>query len=423
MKFTKGGRYSVQNVEKRKKPKRTVLSYEDVPLDEYKEEGVEINKHAVKRVLIVAAILVVAGLIVFAIANRENLTPEKVGKWIQYDVLGSHDTGFPVRISGSNVSKGNFICDSGVAYVSDTAFVSLSNSGNEVLYRRHSFSKPVLESAGDRIIVYNRGGNTYSVGTSKEISVVNKTKDEQYIYAADINKNGCFCLVTEADGYLSKAYVYNSEGVQLYAYSFADYYINSIALNDSGSGCVACGVTGDSGSLQGIAYVLDFSEEQPRATFNLDDNIIYDVEYIRGDTVAAVGSNSTFVINTGSSSVKQIDYGSMELTAYDLNADTGTLALSVSRSGDGRLCSIQFYDSKGEPIKSIDSKHRIESLSLYKNRVAVLASGKVHLYDSEGKDLGSADAGNGAKAVKLDGADSAYVLGINEIRRIIEFEQ
>lgn len=422
MKLKKGHRHSVESIEKRKKSKREVLSYEDMPLEEYKQQNIEISKPAVKRILIIVGIILVLGLIVFAVANRENLTPEKIMNWFKYDILGSHDTGYPVNVVGTTVSDGNFTCDNGVAYISDTAYVSLSSTGNELCYTRHSFSKPVLRSDNDKVIIYNLGGSGYAVGDKKELGKIRTTKDEKYLIAADINSDGYYCIITQADGYLSKIYVYNKDNEQLYAYSFASYYINAVALNSQGTGCVCCGVTGDGGSLSGVAYVLDFTKEQPVATFSLEENIVYSVEYLTSKKVCMVCSNSSFMLDIGSGTLNQNDYGNQELTAYDIDPDTDTLALSLSRSGDGRLCSIQYIDSSGEVLKVNDTKLSIESISMYKNRICALDSGKCFMYDNEGKKLGSAEAGNGAIAVRLEDVDKAYVLGINEIRKLTEFK-
>ena len=422
MKIKKGQRYSVQNVEKRKKPKREVLSYEDVPLDEPSSDNVEISKTAVKRIIIVVVIMLVLGLVVFAIANRDNLTPEKISNWVKYDLLGSSDTGYPVKIIGTNVNDNNFVCDSGVAYVSDTAYVSLSSEGNELCYNRHSFSKPIINTDGEKVLVYNLGGSGYAVGDKKKLSAVQTTKDEKYIYTGDVATNGYYCIVSETNGYLSKIFVYNADNEQVFAYSFADYYINAVALNNTGTGCVACGVTGDNGSLSSIAYVLDFEKEEPVATYSLDENTVYDVKYLTSSKVCIVASGSAFTLDIGSGNLKQIDYGSMTLTAYDIDCDTDCLVLSLSRSGDGRLCSIQYINSDGKPIKVIDTKRSIDSISLYKNRIAILDAGECCLYDTEGKGLGKSDAGTGAKSVRLEDLNRAYVLGINEIRKITEFK-
>lgn len=422
MKFKKGHRHSVDNIEKRKKSKREVLSYEDMPLEEYKQQDVEISKSAVKRIIIVVISLVVLGLIVFAVANRENLTPEKISNWFRYDILGAHDTGFPVKVVGSTVTEGNFYCDNGVAYISDTAFESLSSTGNELCYTRHSFSKPMLNCDGDNVIIYNLGGNGYAVGNKKELGALKTTKDDKYLIAADINANGDYCIVHQTDGYLSKIVVYNKDNEQLYAYSFAKYYINCVALNSKGTGCVACGVSGDSGSMSGIAYLLDFTKKEPSATFTLDENLVYSVEYLSSSKVCMVCSDTSYMLDIGSGALNQIDYGNMELTSYDIDTDTDSLVLSLSRSGDGRLCSLQYIDSSGKVLKVIDTKHSVESLSVYKNRIGILDSGMCYIYDNTGKKLGKAEAGNGAIAVRLEDVDKAYILGINDINKLTKFK-
>lgn len=420
MKKLFGGRYSARNVEKRKKNKRTVLSYEDVPLEEYSNEQPEISKEAVKKIIIAAAVIVVLGLIVFLVANRDNFSPEKISHWFKYDVLGSSDEGFPVNIIGSTVNEGNFTSDGDVLYVSDTSFAAVSSAGNEIGYNQHGFAKPIMCTAGDNVLIYNLGGNGYVTGTKDKF---NKTKDtDYYVMAADINDKGYYCVVTQTDGYLSKIFVYNNNHERIYSYSFADYYINAVALNPNGTGCVACGVTGDNGSLLGIAYVLDFEQEKPVSTHNLDENTIYSVEYFNSRTACLIGSKSSYTLDVGGGKLNQVDYSNMLLTAFDINKDTNSFVLSLSRSGDGRTCSIEYINSAGEIVSVNDTKYAFESISLYKNRVAALDSDRCYLYDTEGNKIGKADAGNGSKAVALGNTDEAYILGINEIRRIVNFK-
>ncbi len=353
MKKLFGGRHSARNVEKRKKNKRNVLSYEDVPLDEYNDEQPEINKDAVKRILMIVAVIVVLGLVVFAVANRDNFSTDKIAHWFKYDVLGSSDEGFPVKLIGSSVNKGNFISDGDVMYVSDTSFVSVSSTGNEIGYNQHGYSQPIMSAAGNNILIYNLGGNGFVTGTKDKL---NKPKDtDYYVMTADINDKGYYCVVTQSDGYLSKLFVYNNNKDKIYTYSFSDHYINQIALNSNGTGCVACGVTGDNGSLLGIAYVLDFSQEKPVATYNLDDNAVYGVEYFNSNTVCMVGSKSAYTLDIGAGNLKQINYSNMQLTAFDINTDTNSLALSLSRSGDGRTCSIEYINSAGDVVNVNDT--------------------------------------------------------------------
>lgn len=415
-----GGRYSVRNVEKRKNSKRSVMSYEDVPLDEYNDDQPEISKEAVKRILIVVGVIVLLGFIVFAVANRDAFSPEKFTHWVKYDVVGASDTEFPVSIIGSNVNSGNFKSDGDVMYVSDTAFVSVGSNGNEIGYSQHGFAKPILCAEGNNVLIYNLGGNGFVTGTKEKL---NKPKDtDYYVLTADINDKGYYCVVTQADGYLSKIFVYNNNKEKIYTYSFSDYYINAVALNSNGTGCVACGVTGDNGSLLGIAYVLDFSQEKPTATYSLDENSVYSVEYFNSNTVCMVGSKSSYTLDIRGGNLKQVDYSNMQLTAFDINTDTNSFVLSLSRSGDGRTCSIEYINGAGEIANVNDTNLTIKSIDLYKNRIAALDSDTCYVYDTDGRKIGKANAGNGSKAVRLGNTNEAYILGINELRRIVQFK-
>lgn len=400
--------------------KREVLSYEEMPLDEVSEEEVKISKDAIKKILTLVAILLVLGLAVFAVANRDNLTPEKIQRWIKYDLFGSTDTGFPVEIIGTSIDYNNFGGDDGICYVSDTSFVSLSYTGNELGYDQISYSNPVLSLCGEKVLIYNLGGKGFAVGDVKGIA--NKFDTENDIYTADINNQGDYCVVTKTDGYLSKLIAYNSDNEQLYAYSFSEYYITNVAINENGDGCVAFGVSGSNGSLSTIAYVLDFSSDTPNATYSLDENLVYQAEYFNTNTICIVGSDSSYVLNIKTAELKEINYNKMQLTAFDIDTDTDNFIVSLSRTGDGRQCSLEYIDSKGEIISVNDTEYAVESIDLYKNRIVVLDNNVAYLFDTNKTQLGKADAGNGSKTIKLDSSSSAYVLGINEIRKIIEFD-
>lgn len=421
MKRNKGGKYADRTAEyKRKVSKRAVISYEDMPLEEYDDERTKISKRAVKRILICTAVIIVFGLIVFAVANRDSLTPERISRFITYDVLGSRDTGFPVELSGSEVKEGNFLYDGDISYVSDTTYVGLNSRGNEIAYSPITFANSVLKSKGDKVLIYNLGGGGYVTGDKKQLNKTRELKTD--IFTGDIARNGKYCLVTKADGYLSKLTVYDADNQKVFAYSFADYYITAVALNEDGSGCVACGLTGKEGSLSSICYVLNFLKKEPVSTYSLDDNNIYAIKYLNSNIACMVGSNSSYTLHINKGQLNQLDYNQMQLTAFDINEDTDTFVLSLSRSGDGRKCSIEYVDRDAQVISVNDTNRAVESISLYKDRVAVLDNNVCYLYDTQGNGLGKADTGNGSLKIVLESADSGYVLGMNELRAIREFK-
>nr|WP_316618144.1 hypothetical protein [uncultured Ruminococcus sp.] len=79
----RNGRYA----ETKPNKERTVISYEDMPLEDYEQERTNISPKAVKKIIIAVAIALVAGLLVLAFANRDKLSPENLSMWWSYEVL------------------------------------------------------------------------------------------------------------------------------------------------------------------------------------------------------------------------------------------------------------------------------------------------------------------------------------------------
>lgn len=399
----------------RKTSERDVISYEDMPLDDYEQEKTDISPEAVKKILIGVCIALAAGLIVFAFANRDNLTWDNISNWWMYDVLGNAGNGYPVNLIGTEVNSGNFAVNQGhVAYASDTSFVTLNSTGSEVANVQLRYSKPVMKSSGNRFLTYGIGTTGYQIQDFD--GMLYSGEAEGAIYTADISSNGVYGIVTEGSGYLSVLYVFNSNNNRIYKYSFSEYYINSISLNSDGSGCVACGITSDNGAVETGVYVLDFTKEEPVSQYSINGDTIVDSDYLNDNRIVLVGQSSSYVIKRGEENYVTVEYDSKTLANYCFNPDTNSFALALSKSGDGRSCAIEIYNDNGEKTSSIDTDYGAESISLYKGTVAILDGNTAYGFNSEGTQLYSCDTGTGSKRLILTSDNTAYVLSVNQVR-------
>ena len=399
----------------RKTSDRDVISYEDMPLDDYEQEKTDISPDSVKKILIGVCIALAAGLIVFAFANRDNLTWDNISNWWTYDVLGNAGNGYPVNLIGAEVKSGNFAVNQGhVAYASDTSFVTLNSTGSEVANVQLRYSKPVMKSSGNRFLTYGIGTTGYQIQDFD--GMLYSGEAEGAIYTADITSNGVYGIITEGSGYLSVLYVFNSNNNRIYKYSFSEYYINSITLNSDGSGCVACGITSDNGAVKTGVYVLDFTKEEPVSQYSINGDTIVDSDYLNDNRVVLVGQSSSYIIKRGDENYVTVKYDSKTLANYCFNPDTNSFALALSKSGDGRSCVIEIYNDNGEKTSSIDTDYGAESISLYKGTVAILDGNTAYGFNSEGTQLYSCDTGTGSKRLILTSDNTAYVLSVNQVR-------
>ena len=408
------GRYLKKDVQKFE---RDVMSYEDMPLDDYEQEKTEISPEAVKKIIISICITLVAGLVVFAFANREKLTWDNLSNWWTYDVLGNAGNGFPVDIVGAEVSSGNFTINQGhIAYVSDTSFITLNLSGNEIANIQLRYSSPVLKASGNKFLTYGLGATGFQIDSFDSKLFTGDT--DENIFTGDIASNGVYTLVTEGNGYLATQFVYNNDNNRIFKYSYSDYYITSVALSPDGKSGVSCGVTTDKGAAVSGIYVLDFSKEKPLSVYKIENDVIVDCKYLSGNRVVLIGQAAAYVFKEGDKSCKVISYGDKTLANYAFNTDTSSFSVVLSRSGDGRSCTIESYNNYGDKICSFDTENKADSISMYKNVISILDGNTAYVYNNSGQLLYSDYTGTGSKQILMLSDSEAYILSVNQIRQI-----
>ena len=369
------------------------------------------KKSPVKRIIAVAVIVVILFVIVFAVFNSDKFSVHNISNFFKYGVFNQQsEEKFPLDIKGERVNAGNFDCiGQDICYVSDTKTATLNNYGRSLYTEQHAFINPVLTVGDKGALVYNLGGTGYQL-IDKEGTVYSaEAKDN--LLTADFADNGIYALVTQSSGYLSKLYVYNENNEQIYAYSFADYYVTSVTLDSAGNKAVVSGLSALNGVENSALYVLDFTQEKPLAVKEIENDIIYQVKYLSDKYVCAVGRNASYVLNTGKDGDLQTNsYEGRSLTAFDINDDTNTYTVSLSSSGDGRNCDILSYSTAGDSVKSFSVDKKIINISTYKGRVALLTGDSVMLYSKDGKAYSEKELNSDPHTVVMYTSSDAYVL-------------
>ncbi len=352
--------------------------------------------------------------VVFVAAGWDDLAPESLEEWFSFS--GTSEDDFPVSITGSAVLQSNMtLTDSGIAYISDTTILCMDNSGEVTFSSQHSYINPAIKTSGDFSVAYNAGGSGFKVFSTQE-ELYDGTQGTS-IADCDITSKGIYAVVSDGTGYLSELNVYDEDNELLYSYSFNDYYALNVSLNAAGTMAAVGCVNVDGGEMVTRVYILDFTQTEPVGTFDYNDQIVYDVEYIAENKAAVLTDSLVAVIDDSKADAIVYSFNGRVLTSYDFLYDTGA-AVSLSQTDDGRDCTMVVLDTDGYETDSFSTSLKVTSVSLYNDRMALLASNTLYLYDFLGDEMGTYDAGSDAKAVLLAAKSQAYVLGISEIRLV-----
>lgn len=395
---------------------REHISYEDVPLDEIKDSE-PLPANATKKFFKVFIIIALSVIVVMVLMNMDKLTVENISHWISFDLLGqSEGDGYPASFSGADVDTGNFDLMDGVpVYCSDTSIAVLNSNAGKYQEVNHAFANPILSTNSYYSMVYNAGATGYTV--IDRDSVVKSGLTEKKIFSADVCPKGIYCILSEDDDYLAKLTVYRKDDLEMYKYSFADFYVNRVSINSEGTRAVVSGLSAKNGSLLSVLYVLDFSQGNYMQRYEFDEVYIYDLKYLNNGNAVAVGDKSAYYIDINGGTKKNIEYHSKSLTTYTLDRKNGML-LSLSSTPDGRECEVVMINDSGEMSVGIQTKRQVVSVDYRDERIAVLFDREAAVYDMKGGKVASMELKGDARKIRFADANSVYILGKSSLYNV-----
>lgn len=392
---------------------KAAVEYDGEPEE---EAGQKMGWQAPKAFYRAAVVLVVLVLGLALWVNRESLTPENIWSWVQTQVMGAQGgDGYPVSITGSAVSQGNFTSYGGNAVVlSDTAFTVLGPSGQEVFSQRHSLNQPVLKEAAGNYLLYNQGSTGYLIASGTEVRLEDSAGQD--ILAGAVAANGRFALATQGKEGASDLTVYLENGEVQFTYSFAQDYITSLALSADGTSGIVCTVRSRGGELVSKVTVFQFDQADPVTQYESRDNLLLGASWGENGMLYAVGDSSLLWARASDLAFSEYSYQGRSPTAFRLEG--GQAYVSISAYEHAGASTLLVFRDAGGPVE-IQAEARIQALSVSGGTVGALIGQELVLYDaSTGGELARADAGSDAQSIALSSESTAYVLGVSEVRRI-----
>lgn len=376
--------------------------------------GSAVFKLFTNRKFVLGSICVLLVALIFTVlwVNRFSLSPANISNWFQTKLLGvGIGDGYPVELTGSNAKVGNFFSyDGNCAVLSDTVLTVRNATGDETVSMRHSYNNPSMQEASGRFVVFNQGGEGYSLWSQE--NGAEKFTEEFSIAAADIAGNGNYGVVTYPNDYASVLEVYNLDHELLYTYKFSDGYVTAMSLRDDGYMAAVATVYTNHGELYTKISLLDISKTEPVAEYTMNGDLVTSIHW-GGNNVYAVGDTKISVSDTDYN-FTDYEYGGRQLTA--VASDGSRMYISISGHSYAGASTLLVFDRDPEPL-TIDMADRITDISASGSVVAVLAGDMVHSFDAlSGVELGDAQAGSDAHAIAMVNESSCYVLGAKEIR-------
>ena len=322
--------------------------------------------------------------------------------------------GFPVEITGNNVSSRGFaVTDYGCVTLSDTALTAVNSTGKNIFTVRHSFSSPMMSERNGSFIIYDCGSYAYTLVDSS--GNYEKRTSDYKIISADIAENGNYVLVTIPDDYASQAEVYDSDGNLKYTYKFAEDYASAAAINPEGNMCAVSVLYTRNAELYSRVVILSIKSEAAEAEYIYKGCMVTDV-FWKGSSIYCIGDEG-LLAGTSDGYFYEYSFAGKNITA--VYCDDDRCFVSVSSYTHGGDSDLLVFSGANEPL-DIYSEERITSITSSGSLVSCLAGEMISCYSASSGDLKStADTGYDSRAVAQADSSTVYVLGAQEIRSAV----
>ena len=121
----------------------------------------------------------------------------------------------------------------GIITASTTEMAIYAATGKKTLHINENFVSPEIASAQKYAIVYDLGGNNYSVYNS--FTRVYHSKTEYSISSVTVADNGWYAITTKDNEHTSVVNLYNEDFKLKNTFYFATKYVFSVSINSKGN--------------------------------------------------------------------------------------------------------------------------------------------------------------------------------------------
>ena len=259
--------------------------------------------------------------------------------------------------------------------VASTSTVQLLNGSGELVFKQvSSYDTPAAFGSANGALFCDLGGKhsvfAYLSGESVELSPGGE------ILTAGVNDNGWFYLVTAEAGYKALVSVYNNACEKQYEWwSGSGYVLRAAVSPDNRSLAVLCAER-DCTKL----HIFSLNSETERASEQIDNALCYDLAWLGGDTLCAVGETGLRFFSGAGKQTGEYALEGRYLLDYELSR-SGFAAVYVSDYRSGAGGTLLTIAGDGRVLGSAELERDAVSLSAEGKQLLVMTAGSLALYD------------------------------------------
>ena len=350
-----------------------------LPDPETEEESAEKrpkSRLAGRLVLLGLAVLLVVGIAcMFLFPELFNL--DRFIRFFRYMGLRNKE-GYGVityDASANNVYSGFDGC---FAVGNESGLTLYDLEGGQKAMIQSTLSEPLI-SRGEKLCLIYSPGTSYLGAVGPGGKVLLEQNVSGTVLDADVSNDGYLCYLSSESGYKSAATMLSPKQETQFRLTSRTRYLNVCTVSDGGKYLAAASLgEKDSVFCSEVTILrtrdklddLD-SEESTAVRVDLGNQVIYDLEFLSGGTLCAIGQKNVTFLSVDGRIYQQISLEHNPLVAYDFS-EKGFVVLLQRIGMAGEDYRVTTLDGQGEELGLQEFSERVRSVSAAGRYVAVL---------------------------------------------------
>lgn len=381
-------------IKKEKKNKQVKLTVPKMDISN-NQQSVQTNEYFIKlsakfkRAKLISAIALILFVVIMTASYRDVITLTNFQYLIRDLVITNtvytYDTDQKIISYNTDINSVFELFRGSLALSNTSGFSLYSLSGARIMNESHNYKNPALASSSSYLVVYDLGGNTYSVYNT--LTKLDSQTLNYAIYAAAVSENGTYAVVSRDSEYRTVIHVYNSKCEKI-SQIMKDKLTTDISFSSDGKELIVATVYNIDGQLDSEITVCDpYSDEAPRAYMLTGIMAVRACMTKAGGFTVVTDKNLQFYNHSG---VKLNEYSYMGYMPSNSYCDSEYASLIFNKNVVGEENEIHIFDYEGNEKLEQKFEGRVVNTTRSGKYFYVLCSGsvvRINLETGEIKDL------------------------------------
>lgn len=264
---------------------------------------------------------------------------------LRYNIMFmSSDSAEATKIYTFDATKQNNVYpyDDKLIVVNNESVMCLDKDGDKIFDVSAKTSTPLVKTAGDYILLADRGGSEVYVIHKGEL--INNFSAENKIINCSINERGRTVLITNETSYRNVIVAYNTRGEEIYRWKISEFYITDAVLSYDGSRIAATYISTDNEQLTGGIIMVNVRQEKVLGKLAYKDCVFPYVSFNGDNSATAIGDAMMVGITKNGDEDWTVGYDGKKLQTFAFLEGEGSVLAFENNSNNSTLIA---YDDNG----------------------------------------------------------------------------